>query len=144
MIDSRSPCCWRPLRSSSKVWRTVDSRSYERLDLSQLDGEFLMRLIVPKGFGVPAHNVVSIGRTAIGYTPSRSMRNVNPYAKFDGSAPQNFRAYSNVAAFQAPVYAQSFYSGRRGYPRNSVSYAPNPTLRRKPSRFNFEVTAPIR
>ena len=83
--------------------------------------------------------MVSIGRTAIGYKPSRIMRNVNPYAKYDDSAPQNYRAYSNVAAFRAPPYVPSLYENRRTDLRSSSGYASNPFLTRDTRRFDYQV-----
>lgn len=88
--------------------------------------------------------MVSLGSIVIGYQPPRSMRNVNPYAKFDSGSTQSFRTYNDVRASQT-----SRAMGRDGYiyggvqvktPNALHSYYPsNPTHTKEPTRFNYQV-----
>lgn len=89
--------------------------------------------------------MVSLGSIVIGYQPPRSMRNVNPYAKFDSGSTQSFRTYNDVRASQT-----SRAMGRDGYiyggvqvktPNALHSYYPsNPTHTKEPTRFNYQAS----
>ncbi|OQR77190.1 hypothetical protein BIW11_02944 [Tropilaelaps mercedesae] len=70
------------------------------------------------------------------------MRNVNPYAKFDSGSMQNFRAYSNVGAFQSPatfVRRNSYSPGGAQRKPNSYNFPLNPTLTKQLTEFSYQM-----